>query len=279
MQGIIWLASYPKSGNTWLRAFLANLFSGEADPVSFDRMSNFIPSEALTAWYEQTYGADFDTSDNEAVSARRATVQSKLAAGKQTPIFLKTHSYLGQEQGHSTINLNITIGAVYIVRNPLDVVVSAAPHFNLTIDQTIELMADTQMTSQAGGKLVFEKPADWSTNVRSWTKKSHPSLLVLKYEDLLQEPKKNFTQLTRFVQLNKSTKEIQRAIDNSSFKSLQSLEQRDGFSERPDHAKSFFRKGETEQWREALSEAQIRKIIDTHHKQMKRFDYIPKDFV
>ncbi|PLX44827.1 MAG: sulfotransferase, partial [Hyphomicrobiales bacterium] len=249
MQGIIWLASYPKSGNTWLRAFLANLFSGEADPVSFERMSNFIPSEALSAWYLDMFGKDFDVTNDRAVTRNRAKVQARLTAGREIPVFLKTHSYLGQERGHNIINLNVTIGAVYIVRNPLDVVVSAAPHFNLTLDQTIELMADKDMKSQGGGKLVFEKPADWSTNVRSWTKRSHPSLLVLKYEDLLQDPKTHFTKLTRFIQLNKSEKEIKRAIENSSFKSLQTLEQKDGFSERPEHAKSFFRKGETEQWR------------------------------
>lgn len=278
MQGIIWLASYPKSGNTWVRAFLTNLLSGEDKPVPFEQMSRLINGESAAMWFRNFFGEDFPIDDEVAVSRNRAGLQYRLAANVQVPIFLKTHSYLGQAYGHDIINMNATRSAIYVIRNPLDVVLSAAPHFNRSIDDTIEMMADEQMRTAPKDNQVFDKVTDWSTHVKSWTQLTNPNLLVLRYEDLLQKPRKYFTKLARFLQLNKSTKEIQRAINNSSFKSLQSLEQKVGFSERSEHAKSFFRKGQTEQWRTALSEAHVRKIIATHHEQMKRFNYVPKDY-
>jgi len=278
MQGIIWLASYPKSGNTWVRAFLTNLLSGSPDPVPLSEMAKLINGENMAIWYRKFLSDDFPIDDDVEVSRNRGLIQYRLAAHAQAMLFLKTHSYLGQAHGHDIFNMDVTRAAIYIVRNPLDVVVSAAPHYNLSIDETIELMANQNMTSEPNDKQVFEKQTDWSTNVRSWTQVPSPSLLVLRYEDLLANPRKHFTKLVRFLNIDVSAKQIQQAIRNSSFKSLKSLEQKQGFAERPDHAKSFFRKGQTGQWRQILTEAQVREIILSHHEQMKRFDYIPKDF-
>lgn len=278
MQGIIWLASYPKSGNTWMRAFLANLFAGEAEPVSFDRMVRFIPGEASTVWYRQIFGKDFPLDNPLEVARNRNLVQTKIATSSQTPVFLKTHSYLGKADGYEIINMNATIGAIYIVRNPLDVVISAAPHYNKTIDETIIVMANQIMRSMASEQVVYEKVTDWSTHVRSWTQVPNPALLVLRYEDMLSQPLQTFTKVTRFLKVNKSKKEIAKAVKNSSFKSLKSLETKTGFEERPQHSKSFFREGKTDQWRSALTDDQIKKIIEMHYEQMKRFKYIPKDY-
>ena len=278
MQGIIWLASYPKSGNTWMRAFLANLFAGENEPVSFDRMSRFIPGEPMLTWYKKILGEDFPVDDPQAVADKRGFIHAKIAQSSQSPVFLKTHSYLGQVLGREVINMGVTVGAIYIVRNPLDVVVSAAPHYNLSIDKTIDMMADEHMQSDTTTKMVYERVTDWSTHVFSWTQTPHPSLLVLRYEDMLDKPLRAFTKVTRFIKLNKSKKGIGQAITNASFKSLKNLETETGFEERPEHSKSFFREGKTEQWRSVLTDDQIKKIIETHYEQMKRFKYIPKDY-
>ena len=278
MQGIIWLASYPKSGNTWLRAFLTNLLSGRKDPVPLSEMAKLINGESSATWYRKFLRDDFPIDDDVEVSRNRGLIQYRLAAHAQAMLFLKTHSYLGQAHGHDIFNMDATRAAIYIVRNPLDVVVSAAPHFDQTIDQTIEMMANQIMTTAPNEKQVFEKLTDWSTHVKSWTQVPSPSLLVLRYEDLLANPRKHFTKLVRFLNIDVSARQIQQAIRNSSFKSLKSLEQKQGFAERPEHATSFFRKGQTGQWRQNLTKAQAREIILNHHEQMKRFDYIPKDF-
>lgn len=278
MQGIIWIASYPKSGNTWMRAFLANLLSDSKEPVPFEEISGLCPGEALKVYYHKFYGPDFPVDNNLEVCRTRTDLQQRLAASSQLPIFLKTHSYLGQANGFDMINTQITLGSIYMVRNPLDVAISAAPHFNVSIDQSIKLMATAHMASQSQGKLVFEKTTDWSTHVRSWTPEGHPNFLVLRYEDMLEDPLSTFGKAVKFLNIKKPQKDVRRAIKNSSFKTLQTMEKAKDFGEKPDHAKSFFRKGSSGQWQDVLTKDQVASIIDTHREQMERFGYIPEGY-
>ncbi len=278
MQGIIWIASYPKSGNTWMRAFLANVLSDDKAPVPLKQMTAMCPGEALKTWYRSFYGDDFPVDDNVEVSKRRADVQQRLAATSELPIFLKTHSYLGQANGFDMINGKVTLGAIYIVRNPLDVVISAAPHFNISIDDSIKQLANPHMASRPEEKLVFEKTTDWTTHVKSWTPEGHPNFLVLRYEDMLDEPETAFGKVTKFLNIKKPRRRITRAIENSSFKTLQNLEEKTTFSERPDHAERFFRKGKSGQWQDLLSEEQIKSVVASHREQMERFGYLPEGY-
>ncbi|MHA1522925.1 MAG: sulfotransferase domain-containing protein [Alphaproteobacteria bacterium] len=278
MSGVIWLASYPKSGNTWARAFLANILNRDNQPLPLAVISKTIPGEASVKWFQQFGPADLDLSDGKSVAQARSAVQAKIAAQSASVCFLKTHSYLGEAFGHPIFNMDVTVGAIYIVRNPLDVAVSARYHFNVSQDETIDILARTDAMGEPTEKLVFEKATDWSTNVKSWTGHPNPQLLVLRYEDMLEAPNKAFGRLVRFLGLKVPQSKITAAIDNASFNKLKSAEVKEGFSERPDHAAEFFRKGRAGQWREVLSEDQIKRIVDRHREQMARFDYIPQGY-
>jgi len=278
MKGIIWLASYPKSGNTWLRAFIANLLADTDEPLPLAALSKFAPSEASTYWYRAFFGADFPCDDDARVAAKRAEVQKRIVMQAQKPVLLKTHSYLGQAHGHEMLDMDLTISAVYVVRNPLDVAISAAPHFNKTLDGSIKMISNEQTFMRATDKVVFEQSTDWSTHVRSWTQQAHPGLLVVRYEDMLLKPEKTFTRIARFIANQPTKKQIARAVRHASFKSLQKMEKQEGFSEGSKFAKAFFRKGKADQWKDTLTEAQIRTIVDAHKEQMKRFGYIPKGY-
>jgi hypothetical protein len=101
---------------------------------------------------------------------------------------------------------------------------------------------------------------------------------VLRYEDMLDKPRKSFKRVAEFLGLKPTSERLERAIKFSSFKMLKAQEQREGFKERSSKAAAFFREGRKDQWREKLTPAQIRRIIADHHEQMARFGYIPADY-
>jgi hypothetical protein len=89
---------------------------------------------------------------------------------------------------------------------------------------------------------------------------------------------KAFTSLVRFLNIQASEERIRKAVEHSSFKVLRKLEERDGFWERTDVQKSFFRKGESGSWRDELTEDEVKAIVDTHRTQMERFGYVPEGY-
>jgi hypothetical protein len=99
----------------------------------------------------------------------------------------------------------------------------------------------------------------------------------MRFEDLLTDPMVPFTALVEFLYLRPTRRELERAIENSSFDKLQAQEEKHGFVEMPYSSRSFFRKGLSGQWKELLTKDQIRAVVATHHEQMSRFGYLPED--
>ena len=168
-----------------------------------------------------------------------------------------------------------TVGAIYLLRNPLDVAISSARFYGVTIDLAIAWMADPGMGSPTTDVSVRQVYGTWSTHLESWTQNPMPSLYVIRYEDMLDQPFKSFAGVAKFLGLNPPRERLQRAIANSSFRALRKQEDERGFVERSQHT-HFFRVGRAGQWRKVLSEAQIKQIISDHREQMERFDYVPK---
>jgi hypothetical protein len=274
--GIVWLASYPKSGNTWTRSFLHNLAkikSGEEDEQSINAMTRYTVWDIAMPLYIKALGYEPNDQHRDEIARVRPQVQQRIADSLEGLIFAKTHSALVRNRGHSTINFSVTSGAVYIVRNPLDVAISYAHHMGRPLDDAIELMAMDGLESPTGSSAVFEVYSSWSEHVFSWTRKPHPSIYVMRYEDMLAEPAKAFGGLARHLLFGASPAEVEAAIERSSFSRLRAQEEQQGFIERPKEAERFFREGRAEQWREVLSRAQISRIVRDHGAQMARFGY------
>lgn len=276
--GLLWLASYPKSGNTWARMFLSNLaaiMAGESEKLALSAIGRFSHSADLQAYFEDALGFKPTDTHRAEIAATRHRVQQKLADSYEGLIFLKTHNVLAMDRGHSLFNFAVTSGAVYIVRNPLDVAISLAHHAGTTIDQAIDTMAMDNAETPVDDKFIHEVWSSWSRHVGSWTRKPHPAILVMRYEDMLAEPDKSFTGLARHLQLDAMREEIALAIERSSFDKLQDEEGRADFAERPQQAERFFREGRAGQWREVLTPQQVERIAATHREQMARFGYWP----
>jgi hypothetical protein len=180
------------------------------------------------------------------------------------------------DRGYSTINFDVTAGAIYVVRNPLDVVISYAHHAGTSIDNAIEILASTDAESDGTADSVYEVIGSWSQHVWSWTRNPNRALQIARYEDMLADPKKAFLSLAEHLQLTLSRRQLTTAIERSSFARLQAQEREKGFRERPSIAThNFFREGRAGQWREILTPAQINRIVHDHREQMERFGYYP----
>ncbi|MBI1260263.1 MAG: sulfotransferase domain-containing protein [Rhizobiales bacterium] len=278
MGALIWLASYPKSGNTWLRSYLHNLLRNTVEPHDINEIDHFCLGESYIKWYDRLTDRPLNEMTPLELAALRPEGQVGFTKVFPDSVFVKTHNFLGEWLGYPLHNMDVTAGGIYVLRNPLDVVLSMTHHFGMTIDEAIYRLGNEKSATGLTETHMPEIHSSWSTHVRSWTQHPNPQLLVLRYEDMINEPLKYFTQVANFLGLKPSQERIERAIRNSSFKTLKEQEQKTGFKEKSEHAQSFFREGKVDQWREKLTPSQIRQIIVEHREQMQRFGYIPADF-
>jgi hypothetical protein len=276
MGNICWIASYPKSGNTWMRAFIANYLENGPRPVDLNVLHDRYPAEASAHRFApHVPGGDTLLLDLEAICALRTPVQAAMAAGANGTLFVKTHNLHGGYRGYPLHNATVTSGAVVVVRNPLDVVVSLAHYFAFTLDQAIDFMAEEMTGTLNEAENVAQVISSWSLNVASWTAEQSPAVLVLRYEDLLDKPLKAFRKVVALLGLPRDDVRLKKAVQFTSFRRLQAQEQADGFVERHEDAGRFFRSGRHGQWREALSREHVARDVSDHHEQMARFRYLP----
>jgi hypothetical protein len=277
MGNLLWIASYPKSGNTWMRAFIENYVQNLPQPVDINQLFRDSVAEAkaehFRAYIEQ--GRDTTSLTAEEICTIRPLVQANMARQANGTIFVKTHNFLGEFGGYPLHNSAVTSGAIYMVRNPLDVAVSMANYFAYPIDVAIDYMAEEMTGTPNEKENVPQIISSWSTHVQSWTEKSEDRILILRYEDMLDNPVKVFKKVVSFLGQKRDPVRLKKAIRFSSFDQLKTQESQKGFVERHEDAKTFFRRGQKNQWRQKLTETQVQKIVNTHESQMKRFRYLP----
>ena len=281
-RGIVWIASYPKSGNTWVRLFLHHLLRikrGRPDgDREIDRLGETVPSLAgQVGLFEQFIGKPVIQTDMKEIVTARPKVQEAMVREAGPGVLpLKTHSFLGRVFDTPLINLGISVGAIYLVRNPLDVAVSLAPYLRLPLDLTIRTMAATLTAPPPTDRLTPEIWGSWSENVRSWTTEPPPVIKVLRYEDMLADPVAVGTAIAEHMRIGASPAEIGEAVAASSFERAAREERAGGFAELPVGTERFFRVGQAGQWRGALTPAQVDMVVEAHAEQMERFGYLPQ---
>jgi hypothetical protein len=280
MGNIVWLASYPKSGNTWMRAFVYNLIEQPSRPGRIDELPRYFESEAEPRWYLPALGGRLpeQCSAEEIIALKHGVHQAIAASRARGSIFTKTHNRFGSFNQYPLHNLSVMAAAIYMVRNPLDVVLSLADHYGIGLDEAIEFMGNEETGTPSDMDYVISFLGSWSTHVASWTTQAHPRIAVLRYEDMLDKPLKTFTQAAKLLGLANDRRAIKQAIEYSSFRELRKQEAREGFVERSPHSQAFFRKGRKNQWIEALSDDQVAAIVERHYEQMARFGYVPPRF-
>lgn len=280
-RNLIWITSYPKSGNTWVRAFIHNLLremSGRTDGAQdINRMSEHTVWEFTADNFERILKKPLSKMSHREIAKIRPEVQRQMSHSRPRPFFVKTHMAIGHDFQFPTININATLAGIHVVRNPLDLVISFSRYSDKTLDDSIAIMGIEDFKSSISETTVCEFMGSWSQNVMSWISVTKRPIHVMRYEDMLDNPIRPFSNLARFLRLPVNEAQIQAAIAKSSFAELKRQEEQNGFSEKPATAERFFREGRAGQWRDVLSRDQIQRIVMAHGPTMQRFGYMPPD--
>lgn len=277
MGGIYWLASYPKSGNTWFRTFLRNLVDGGNAPVDINELTTGSIASAR-GWLDEVLGFDTAELDLDEVDRLRPAVY-RWSLKDEACGYHKIHdAYTYTADGEPLVSQEATLGALYIVRNPLDVAPSYANHNQCTLDQAITSMGDhshsLSRTRRGMQGQVRQQLLSWSDHVLSWVDAPDLNCHVMRYEDMLAQPEKTFAQAAQFLGLVHTSESLEKAIRFSDFKELSRQEAEKGFKERPAKSQAFFRQGKSGDWRDKLNQTQIDRIVADHGAVMRRFGYL-----
>jgi hypothetical protein len=278
MGGIIWLASYPKSGNTWLRAFLANYLSNAQQPLPINDLPNHILGDNMITHYVQYSGLKPEQLDRQTVAKLRPRVHRWIAASRAEDVFVKTHNAIARLDGVPLITPEATAGAIYVVRNPFDVAISFSHHYQVSLDRAIESLAEPNYFLPAQSNQIEQYLGSWSRHVNSWTKAPGLTRHTLRYESMMAAPLNTFAELVRFLGLPADADRLKRAVAFSDFKELSRQERGGRFVEsRPDGKTKFFREGRSGQWRNVFSQAQIDRVVEAHRPVLAEFGYLAAD--
>ncbi|GGF30504.1 sulfotransferase [Aliidongia dinghuensis] len=274
MGKLVWLASYPKSGNTWLRALLHNYLRQPAEPWDINRLTDFTAGDSDAKLYQHYDPRPASTYSIADVQRLRPLVHRDLTQAFPGPVFVKTHNMAGLVEGVPLVTPDLTAGAIYMLRDPRDVAISYSHHMGLSLDDTIAFLGNPEAAVGGTDAKVYEKHSSWSNHVLSWTPAPSPHLLVLRYEDLQADPVKQFGRVIHFLSGRSAPERVARAVEFSRFDVLSAQEQAQGFAERPAGADRFFRSGRVGEWHEGLSADQVARIERDHGAVMARFGYL-----
>jgi len=274
---IVWLASYPKSGNTWFRCFISALFLGkiELDKLKSDGIFSSRPR------FDAIHDVDSRLlTENEVLDTISEIHRHKAAIANEL-LFVKIHDALIKNtKGNLIVPSDVSYKAIYFVRNPLDIVASFAHHNGTTIDATIKLMNNDQAylgNFKPGMNNITQfrqLMLSWSGHVKSWTQQKEIDVIVVRYEDMLAKPLETFSKILNSIDINCSKGAIKKAIRMASFENLKKAEQKHGFLEKNIKSSNFFRSGQSNQFVKELTKEQIQQILKKHKVMMLKNSYI-----
>ncbi|MDA7806610.1 sulfotransferase domain-containing protein [Candidatus Pelagibacter sp.] len=282
----IWLASYPKSGNTLIRSLLVSYFFSKDGNFNFDLIKNIKQFPTI----ELFESLGIDIKNQKEVIENYIKVQDSINQ-KNIIQFLKTHSYLFNIDGNGFTNLNNSLGAIYIVRDPRTIVSSSTRFFNISQIEAADRLINTTFI---GGDLNNKRSSNrttvytgtWSGNYNSWKSfKSNGKYLLIKYEDLIFNKEESLKKILKFIHKLKNInfeineKKFQNVIDSTSFESMQKLERKNGFNESSINEKTgekiaFFNLGPKNDWKKSLDLEVINKIEKAFKKEMEELGYL-----
>ncbi len=275
---IIWVASYPKSGNTLLRSILTSLLFTEDGNVNFEKLHHI--SNFSSGFFFEKFTSNYG--EIKEISKYWIEAQEELNKNKKLKFF-KTHNALCKINGNSFTNSRNTIGAIYVVRDPRDVIISASKYYNKSIGETKKNMFNQNMdlvNNYKGGQTITFL-GSWSDHYNSWVKNSK-NILLIKYENLINdketEVRRILNFLNRFIKLSIDEEKIQKCLKTSSFENMKELEIKGHFKEgskdNSGNTIPFFTKGKEGNWRGNLDKKTIKELEEKFQKEMLELGYI-----
>jgi hypothetical protein len=287
----IWLASYPKSGNTWFRMLVANLSAQDGKPVDINDLPERGGIASARGPFDHLLLIDSSLLTHDEIDCLRPRVYEELARGadddeydkaQDTPPvrFVKVHdAYTLTPKGEPLLGgRRGADGAIVIVRDPRDVAPSLANHNRASIDDAIALMNDQQAAYCAKpGRLdqqLRQQLPGWSGHMASWLDQTDVPVHLIRYEDMQADTVSTFRRALDFAGRPANDEDIRRAVGYANFAELRRQEADKGFRETPRRSGGlFFRRGEVGAWRDELSAEQVARIEAAHAPMMRRLGY------
>lgn len=277
-KNIIWLASYPKSGNTWFRVFLTNLLSDSDVPSNINDLTETSISSSRKLFDEYTGLSSSDLTFEE-IDRMRPDVYRMQSSESDELLFKKVHDkFYYVDDNQALFPDEISKAVIYFIRNPLDVLVSFAYHSARPAEKMITVLNNPEYAfCDKNDKLqnqLRQILGSWSDHVKSWTEQTMIPVHIIRYEDMLNSTFDSFSKAVKFIGLEKTEAKIKDAIGKSDFSVLSVQEKEDGFKEKMIKSKSFFRKGKMGDWQNHLDEKMKNEIIKNHKDVMMKYGYL-----
>ena len=278
---IIWIASYPKCGNTWIRSLLSAYYFSKDGEFEFSLLKNI----------KQFPSIDFFQKNIDSVeeaSANWIPIQKKIKETNKV-YFLKTHNVFGSYKGNSFTSPEYTLGAINIVRDPRNVITSLMNHFSIKEEEALKLISNVNRNlrdrNDKNNYATYSFISSWNNNYNSWKFTKNINKILIKYEDLEDDIEKSFTRIIEFTNKimrkeNKiDIKKLKRSIETTSFDLLKKKEEKEGFDEaiyssEDGKNKSFFNLGKNNDYKKLLKKKTVQSIEDIFKKEMKELGYL-----
>lgn len=276
--GAVWLASYPKSGNTWARLALFAL-RRSADRDLLADLGGFGTTLATYEVMDRWLGVEAEHLTYAEIDALRPDLYAALFRNCTAPVLCKIHdAWACAADGRPVFDADFTAGAIYLVRDPRDVAISWARFAGWSLDDAIDMLARPDMTlDNPPHKRTMSLPqklASWSRNVTSWIDESGLDPLLVRYEDMIEDLPTALRKMASASGCPTDDAAISAAVAATQFDRLAEQEQRYGFLERAERTERFFRAGKAGQWRDLLTADQARRIEREHKTVMIRLGYL-----
>jgi len=281
---IIWIASYPKSGNTWVRSLLSTYLFSKDGTFNFELLKNIkqFPSKE----YLKFFLSDFK--NIKKISKYWIAAQDRINLLNEGPTFLKTHSALCTLEKNSFTNKNNTGAVIYIVRDPRNVVTSLSHHFSKTTKESCKFMFTKELIltkNEFGGDdfATATVIGSWAEHYRSWKNLKFAPIIFIKYEDLIKNTNDSLLEIINFlgkhINVKVDEKKIFNTVKNCSFERLAEKEKKEGFFESVTSGSdkkiiNFFNLGKKNNWRDLLDSETEKLIRTTFTNEMKDLNYL-----
>ena len=277
---IIWIASYPKSGNTYLRSFLASYYFSKKGKFDFKLLMNILQFPSIR--FSQKDFLSFNDAANNWIS------NQKFFFSKNKLFFLKTHNSLNKFNNFEFTTANETLGAIYIVRDPRNVITSMCNHYSFTLEHALEKMLDKNASlsekASNGDCSNFTFLGSWSEHYKSWKNNKKFRVLFIRYEDLKDNKELIFKKIINFIEELKGKEKDEfnenkfyNSINSTNFVNLKNKENNEGFEESSINSVkkkvNFFNMGFKNDWRKLLSKEIVEKISLQFENELKEIGY------
>ncbi len=278
---IIWLASYPKSGNTLLRSILSSYFFSNDGEFKFENLYQIDQFPLL----KHFTSIDVDVNEDKAIFKNSINAQNFINKEKGKVKFFKTHSSFSKINNYNFTDLQNTLGVIYIVRDPRNLVNSLSHHYNFSTDEAINTLIDKEKFMSRTDKNAEVFTGSWNFNYNSWKNlEKHKKYFLIKYEDLITNKKTIILRVFKFLnslgmKFDIDMIKLNRVIKTTEFEAMKTKEKEETFTEamideKTGNRKIFFNLGPRNDWKVNLDKKNREKIEKAFYKEMEDLGYL-----